>query len=143
MTDKQLTNRYAHVREDFCLANFILPGAVWFDVMALRPMSNDRIARLELTNDNGWTTPTSGHFCALSVRIVHVITGEIDRKLFSFQDHLVERSDERADYDRPPHVSQSGPGQFGWYIAVPTEEAKHRLMKSIADYIAVWEGDEP
>ena len=51
-----------------------------------RKLSGNRIARISLSDENGRTLSTQGHYISLKVEIVDVTTGPIDRQMFVFDD---------------------------------------------------------
>lgn len=131
-TTSTLRNTHAGARQAFCAKTFKVPSraATWLDVVGLVPMSDRRLARIEVS-DLGH----SDHYSSLLVKIVHTATGTIDAKTFRFVDYLDEREDDRDDLPNvQPHIWTQG-GRFEWYIAVPTAAAVGRLMAAVLAYI--------
>jgi hypothetical protein len=104
-----------------------------------RKISGDRVARVSLSDENGVSLSTQGHYVSLKVEIVFA-NGSIDRQLFVFDDHLAERSDKRTDYPT------GGKGRvfqviaycgWEWYIAVP--KTVKPLVVAVNKYIKMFE----
>ena len=105
-----------------------------------RKLSGNRIARISLSDENGRTISTQGHYVSLKVEVVDVTTGPIDRQLFVFDDHLTERSDNRTDY---PGTGGGRAFQviaycgWEWYIAVP--KTVKPLVNAVNKYVKMFE----
>jgi hypothetical protein len=130
-------NSYAGVRQTFCEKNFEFVGreARWLDVVCLIQMTNNRVARVEITDRS-----CQDHFGALDVKIIHTVNGDIDFKTFKFRDYLDEREDTRTDLpEERPHVWTNSGSKFEWYIAHPTKAARTKLTAAIVAYIKAFE----
>lgn len=109
----------------------------WYDLVGLATLTKDLVARLEVVE-----VGTQNHYPALRLKIVSKVHGEIDSKLFIFNDYLspamVNRSDTRED--RPGNFyawCHGGHGSdFDWYIATP--KTLEPLLTAIREYILTW-----
>lgn len=109
-------------------------------VSCTRRLSGNRVARISLSEKNGVSISTQGHYVSLQVEIIDVVTGLIDKQLFVFDDHLTERSDKRADYPIGGEgrvfqiISSCG---WEWYIAIPATVKP--LVKAVEKYVKMFE----
>lgn len=123
---------------NFCKTNFPLTirfgddaadGVLrWSGRDATMDLPNGRVARVSLSVED-----IHGKYEKLVVRIVNLMSGEVDRKEFPFQEYLSSRSDSRTDYRGGFYVSNSG-GDLGWYIAQPGK-VKAELLSEVEEYI--------
>jgi len=105
-----------------------------------RKISGDRVVRVSLSESNGVTCPTEGHYVSLRVEVVGTKAGPIDSSLFLFDDFLRSRKDDRKDYP-----GRSGGRTFqvisscgwGWYIAEP--KSVEPLVHAVNEYIEFFE----
>ena len=106
----------------------------WYDLVGLATMDKGLIARLEVT-----TIGTYDIYVGLRLTIVSKSTGEIDMKLFRFDDYLSmnpnDRSDGRSDYKTGFHA-WAREGTFDWYIARP--KTLEPFLLAIRSYIETW-----
>lgn len=97
------------------------------------------------------TGGTHGTYSGLLVRLVNKREGEVDRRVFTFAEHLghVARMDERVDGPHPypardPALNAAGPHTYSvvahtgwdWYICEP--ETTQPLTDAVAAYLAVF-----
>lgn len=101
-----------------------------------RKISGDRLVKISLSENNGETCPTRGHYVSLKVEVVNTKTGPVDSSLFLFDNFLRVRKDDRKDY----------PGRCGgrafqvisscgwkWYIAEP--KSVEPLVHAVNEYV--------
>lgn len=83
------------------------------------------------------TTWIADHYRALVVKILNKREGEVDRKTFSFSEHLngVQRADTRSDLPQQQFEVISYV-HWNWYIAIPSTTTP--LTEAVAAYVATF-----
>lgn len=105
-----------------------------------RKIDGDRIARIILSESNGETYPTQGHYVSLEVEIIGTKVGRIDKALFVFDQILNtnQREDDRKDYPIKGNRTFQVLTCCGWrwYIAVPKDIKP--LVEAVEKYIGMF-----
>ncbi len=114
---------------------------VYNGLSCTRKISDGRIARITLSEENGRGIPTSETYVSLKVEIIGTKTGLIDKAMFSFDDHLPTktRTDGRKDYPIGNNrtfqvISHCG---WEWYIAIPKSVLP--LTQAVDEYIGMFD----
>ena len=126
-------------KAEFVRNAFVWPASVqWLDAEGFRTLSADRLARISIDAPGAADTYTG-----LTVRIIHVQTGEIDRKFFRFDDYLSDRIDGRSDYPSSSRVSYAGfylypHANRGWMWHIANPRSTAAVVDAVEKYIGLF-----
>jgi hypothetical protein len=103
----------------------------WFDAKGLYRLDENRVAEISLRTN--WN---SSIYDSYFVEVKHKENGKIACHNFEFMDymHISERVDNRGIY-RGAFTVEFDNEKFGWFVAIPSTDAKTRLTSAIIDYI--------
>lgn len=76
-------------------------------------------------------------YVMVNVKIINKETLNETSKKFMFNDYLIERIDDRKDYEGDIYIWNYN-NKVNWYIALPSKSNLNKLKKDVEDYIKMF-----